>query len=167
MAETGMNGSALARLPPELRNRIYAFALTHTINLSDDIDRIDFEAPLTLTCRQVRRESLQLGYHHLRIVYGTAPRRSPSHWLNRMGAQHAAQIQRIGHMSVHRERLQEVKDEWSNNPSTMIEIREGMSKDEFPFSQLNAWTGETWRALRVLGVDLKAVKMVNEDGDCR
>lgn len=55
-----MEESMLARLPPELRNQIYHHTFASKFAVKLDSGRI--QHPLTRTCRQIRRETLQMYY---------------------------------------------------------------------------------------------------------
>jgi len=57
-----MDNSPLARLPSELRNRVYELALTVQMDYPIYLRDIDLHIGLTRTCRQARNESRPMFY---------------------------------------------------------------------------------------------------------
>lgn len=55
--------SALVKIPPELRNRIYRFATLHARPIDVTGTTKKKESALLATCEQIREEALQMFYH--------------------------------------------------------------------------------------------------------
>jgi hypothetical protein len=96
-----MEGSPLATLAPELRNRIYEFVFDteYAVTLKDD----GMQHALTKTCRRLREETLELYYSlaKLNAHLDDGPSTPVAKWLKKIGPKNVLLLNEINVWDLH------------------------------------------------------------------
>lgn len=96
-----MEASILNRLPPELRSSIWEWLFTtdYAVTLSTG----QIEHPITLTCRQLRRETLgmYLGLTPFNAHLDDLPAMPLAHWLRTIGAEKCLLLREVNIWDIH------------------------------------------------------------------